>query len=229
MLKKLWAEQTAAKAIASMDMTGQQVTTPTFVPPKELKKIKMPFFENLASVLVKLQNPEKIEKLSRKCWKEGLFEQCFDVSFQQESNKLVRLDTIGIYFGTSGDWEDPSLEHCRKIFKVADDHFEMICDQHDVSFTSEVAAKTPNKELVGRKVLAIGGPGGWFPGYVQQFKMLKNSKEEFTVCYVNPDHPEGRAKRVEKVNREKLLKMLMCNDPDSDEEDNDSSDESPSI
>ena len=98
--------------------------------------------------------------------------------------------------GKHGHWQDASLEHSRKTFKVAVNHFEKIADQHDVSSTFEVAAKTPNKELAGRKVHTMGDPGGWFPSFVQRFRLLKSKMEEFTI--LQPGNPDDRARKLRK-------------------------------
>ena len=71
---KPWADQSASKTIETMDLTGEvSMIAPTFVPKKDLKSAKEPFFSSISDVLTQLQTQQKMKQLATKCWKEGLF------------------------------------------------------------------------------------------------------------------------------------------------------------
>ena len=66
------------------DISVGEFLEPTYVPSTKLSEIKEPFFDNLAMVIWDLSTPKKQAQFSKVCWKNKLFQKCFDFKFHRD-------------------------------------------------------------------------------------------------------------------------------------------------
>ena len=165
-------QRNAEATMASMgDIAGGQISVPTYVPSTKLSDIKEPFFDDLAMVVKALSTPEKQQRFSTVCWQNNLFEKCFDIDFQRQCMRDVIDDKDCKYF--SSKEEDPLIDdESNKLFKIAADFFENLADNSDAKFfngTPNDARNVNPSSLLGKAVEPLGGPGGWYAGYVTEY------------------------------------------------------------
>jgi hypothetical protein len=183
---------------ADAEIIGEVHVEGKYKSAKKLSDLKEPFFLDLADSLKGMQTPEKMNHLSEKAWKGGMYEKCFESGFQQDAVIAVVRDREK-YFSHSLSPEDPVLagqqEASSLLQQAADAH------EDDTFHTERNDAQAPSIQLIGRQVKSLNG---LVPGVVNGY----NSRNKiFSVRYA-----KSGAKRASKilkdVCRSDLLKLL---------------------
>ena len=72
-------------------------------------------------------------------------------------------------------------------------------------------SKAEPKDLIGKAVEPWEGPGGWFPGFVKEYRPDEDGL--FILNYYNPNKQNATAsEKTEKVTRQELVGKLVYND-----------------
>ena len=161
-----------------------------YKPPLLMSELKEPFCDNLAIVLGKLQTTVKKQSFSDHCWKDGLFEKCFDAGFQRDSVVLVTNDQENTYFTQGG--VDPVLSRDRRqIFQVANDFLDTLSERM-ADCTLQMASDLSNEKIVGKLV----EPDQRCPGYVKSYN---RSKDVFVVRYYRKGHGKKEQESLHRI------------------------------
>jgi len=209
-----------ARIAALSDAERRDAESKLFEVPTSISSTKEWFYEDLAKAIGRMQTDEKIEKLSKKAFRD--IWKCYDHDFQVNAVEIVARDTTGRYFkSTIADGslpEDVAIDRFRSQ-RIAFDAIE----RHEQIPTYEDFNHAPDENFFVKS--DVQPLDGIYPGRVESWKMKRGKNLQpdervmFTVKYYKEVIGEGRAKKVLECTKAELLPIFVVREENNDNED----------